>query len=146
MSRAKVVLCAIAILAMSAAAFAAPAPEADTGKAKAKAKAKAPDPALAQVEDVPGLPRVLLIGDSISMGYTPGVRELLKGKANVRHPPENCAATVVGLKRLDVWLGEKKWDVIHFNFGLHDMKYIVDEKGTMGSVEKGKQWVPLAEY
>ena len=139
---ARVVLCVIAILAMSAAVFAAQAHGAEAGKSPAKKV----DPALVQVEDVPGLPRVLLIGDSISMGYTPAVRDLLKGKANVLHPPENCSSTVVGLKRLDAWLGEKKWDVIHFNFGLHDLKYIVDEKGTMGTVENGKQWVPLEEY
>ena len=137
------VFCGLSILALCVAAYAAQTPDADAGKAKAKPKA--PNPALAQVEDVPGLPRVLLIGDSISMGYTPGVRDLLKGKANVLHPPENCSSTIVGLKRLDAWLGEKKWDVIHFNFGLHDLKY-VDEKGTLVAVEKGKQWVPLEEY
>ena len=135
------VFCGPSILALCVAALAAHAPGADAGKAKAKA----PNPALVQVEDVPGLPRVLLIGDSISMGYTPGVRDLLKGKANVHHPPENCSSTVVGLKRLDAWLGEKKWDVIHFNFGLHDLKY-VDEKNTMVAVEKGKQLVPPEEY
>lgn len=83
---------------------------------------------LKQVEDVEGLPRVLLIGDSISMGYTLQVREMLKGKANVHRPPTNCAATIHGLKGLDAWLkvgGEgKKWDVIHFNWGLHDLKYL----------------------
>ena len=137
------VFCGLSVLALCVAAYAAQTPDADAGKAKAKAKA--PNPALAQVEDVPGLPRVLLIGDSISMGYTPAVRELLKGKANVHHPPENCSSTIVGLKRLDAWLGEKKWDVIHFNFGLHDLKY-VDEKGTLVAAEKGKQVAPLEEY
>lgn len=93
--------------------------------APAKGPAKGP---LVQIEDVEGLPRVLLIGDSISMGYTLPVRELLKGKANVHRPPTNCAATIHGLKELDGWLktgGEgKKWDVIHFNWGLHDLKYL----------------------
>ena len=81
-----------------------------------------------QIEDVDGLPRVLLIGDSISIGYTLQVRELLKGKANVHRPPVNCAATIHGLKGLDEWLAiggkDKKWDVIHFNWGLHDLKYM----------------------
>ncbi|MDB2674148.1 SGNH/GDSL hydrolase family protein [Akkermansiaceae bacterium] len=81
-----------------------------------------------QVEDVEGLPRVLLIGDSISIGYTLQVRDLLKGKANVHRPPVNCAATIHGLKGLDKWLAiggeDKKWDVIHFNWGLHDLKYM----------------------
>ncbi|MDD4869169.1 MAG: SGNH/GDSL hydrolase family protein [Kiritimatiellae bacterium] len=102
-------------------------------------------PAFAEVVDDPGLPRVLLIGDSISIGYTPIVRELLKGKVNVHRPPTNCAATIHGLKQLDAWLGNGKWDVIHFNWGLHDLKYM-DEKGTITDVSKGKQQVPVAEY
>ena len=37
---------------------------------KAKQKKAAPNPAFAKTIDTPGLPRVLLIGDSISIGYT----------------------------------------------------------------------------
>ncbi|MCA9134269.1 MAG: FAD-dependent oxidoreductase, partial [Planctomycetales bacterium] len=81
-----------------------------------------PRDALTAIEDQPGLPRVLLIGDSISMGYTLPVRRLLAGKANVHHPPENCGSSGRGLQRLDRWLGAKKWDVIVFNFGIHDAK------------------------
>ncbi|NQU43501.1 hypothetical protein HQ520_09455, partial [bacterium] len=84
------------------------------------------DPALVAIADVPGLPRVLLIGDSISMGYTPAVRDLLKGVANVHRPLANCGSTKVGLRDLDSWLGEGKWDVIHFNFGLHDLRQVFD--------------------
>lgn len=75
-------------------------------------------------QDVPGLPRVLLIGDSISIGYTLPVRELLKGKANVHRIPQNGGATDVGLEKMKSWLGDGSWDVIHFNFGLHDAKYL----------------------
>lgn len=72
------------------------------------------------VADQPGLPRVLLIGDSISRGYTLPVRARLAGRANVHRAPENCGPTANGLKKLAVWLGAGKWDVIHFNFGIHD--------------------------
>jgi lysophospholipase L1-like esterase len=72
------------------------------------------------VGDVPGLPRVLLIGDSVSRGYTQAVRKELNGKANVHRAPENCGPTANGLRKIDVWLGQEKWDVIHFNFGIHD--------------------------
>ncbi len=106
---------------------------------------KKPDPALAAVTDDPKLPRVLLIGDSISMGYTLPVRELLAGKANVYRPPENCGDTARGIKRLDAWLGEQKWDVIHFNFGLHDLKYL-DEKGAYVTPDKGKQVASPEQY
>ena len=74
------------------------------------------------VQDDPKLPRVLLIGDSVSRGYTQAVRKLLAGKANVHRAPENCGPTANGLKKLPIWLGDVKWDVIHFNFGIHDRK------------------------
>jgi len=79
------------------------------------------------VKDDPALPRVLLIGDSISRGYTLAVRAALKGKANVHRAPENCGGTRNGLKKLPVWLGAGKWDVIHFNFGIHDRKVPPEE-------------------
>jgi hypothetical protein len=87
-----------------------------------------PDPAFAPVEDVAGLPRVLLVGDSISIGYTPFVRELLKGKVNVHRIPDNASATINGLAHIDEWLGNGKWDVIHFNWGLHDLKIMEDRR------------------
>jgi len=100
-----------------------------------KATPKARPSCLAPITDQPGLPRVLLIGDSISMGYTLPTRAALKGKANVHRPPENCGPTTRGVQKLDKWLGKGSWDVIHFNFGLHDIKYI-----------EGKHQVPLEEY
>jgi lysophospholipase L1-like esterase len=74
------------------------------------------------VKDDPKLPRALLIGDSISRGYTLAVRHALAGKVNVHRAPENCGGTANGLKKLTIWLGDGKWDVIHFNFGIHDRK------------------------
>lgn len=88
----------------------------------------APHPSLAPVEDAPGLPRVLLIGDSISMGYTVPVRELLKGKANVHRIPQNGGPTKNGVTNIEKWLASGKWDVIHFNWGIHDLKIMPDGK------------------
>ena len=79
------------------------------------------------VADDPNLPRVLLIGDSISRGYTLPTRKVLAGKANVHRAPENCRHTANGLQKLDMWLGTKKWDVIHFNFGIHDRRTPIPE-------------------
>jgi len=93
------------------------------------------NPAFREIQDVPALPRVLLIGDSISIGYTEPVRVELTNKANVHRIPENGAATIVGVKNLDKWLGTLKWDVIHFNFGLHDLR-----------LDDGKHQVPLPDY
>ena len=77
------------------------------------------------VQDDPALPRVLLIGDSISHMYTASVRRLLKGKANVHRAPANCYSTRDGLANMNDWLAapaDKRWDLIHFNFGYHDRK------------------------
>tara|TARA_R110002095_G_scaffold127887_4_gene110827 strand:+ start:1983 stop:2840 length:858 start_codon:yes stop_codon:yes gene_type:complete len=74
------------------------------------------------VADDSKLPRVLLIGDSVSRGYTRSARKALAGKANVHRAPENCGPTATALKKLDIWLGMGNWDVIHFNFGIHDRR------------------------
>ncbi len=87
------------------------------------------------VLDDPALPRVLIIGDSISIGYTPAVRTNLKGKANVHHNEGNASDTKNGVAKLKNWLGDGKWDVIHVNFGLHDIKFA-----------DGKHQVPQADY
>lgn len=79
------------------------------------------------VADDPKLPRVLLIGDSVSRGYTQAARKALKGKANVHRAPANCGPTATGLKKLDVWLGDGNWDLIHFNFGIHDRRTKADD-------------------
>ena len=66
----------------------------------------------------------------------------------MHRPLTNCGPTTKGVKELDKWLGDKPWDVIHFNFGLHDLKYLgprgqnlADPKG-----EGSHQQVPLADY
>ena len=74
------------------------------------------------VQDDPKLPHVLLIGDSVSGGYTLATRKLLTGRANVHKAPENCGPTANGLRKLGVWLAGEKWEAIHFNFGIHDRK------------------------
>ena len=117
----------LGILAVAAvAAFGMFVELAQAQKAKAPAK-KAPKPRpnpMAPIKDVEGLPRVLLIGDSISIGYTLDTRKLLGGKVNVHRIPDNGGPTSRGLAELDNWLGKGKWDVIHFNWGLHDLKYM----------------------
>ncbi len=87
-----------------------------------KAKLAGRETAWDYVEDDPKLPRVLLIGDSISRGYTIPTRKALAGKVNVHRAPANCGPTKQGLEKLDLWLQGGPWDVIHFNFGIHDRK------------------------
>ncbi|MCE9520224.1 MAG: SGNH/GDSL hydrolase family protein [Verrucomicrobia bacterium] len=94
------------------------------------------------------LPNVLILGDSISIAYTVEVREGLAGKANLFRPKDNCGDTHAGLDNLTKWLGSNKWDVIHFNWGLHDLCYRNPKADNQGHRDKvnGKQSVPPADY
>ena len=98
-----------------------------------------------EITAVPNLPEVLLIGDSISMGFTIPTRERLKGRANVHRPPDNCGPTSHGLAQLDEWLGNRKWEVIHFNWGLHDLKY-VDAEGRLTDPHEGGPLTSIDQY
>ncbi|TDU69378.1 acyl-CoA thioesterase-1 [Prosthecobacter fusiformis] len=77
-------------------------------------------------------PRVLILGDSISIGYTPVVQKLLADEMTVLRPmaangrPENCSDTKSGVLNIDRWLqiDGGKWNIIHFNWGLHDLKHM----------------------
>lgn len=74
---------------------------------------------------LPARPNVLVIGDSISIGYTETVRTLLIKKANVWHARtgsnENSGSTVKGLRDIDFWLAQGNWHLVYFNWGLHDI-------------------------
>jgi acyl-CoA thioesterase-1 len=83
----------------------------------------------------PAKKRVLILGDSISIGYTPVVQKKMSADTIVLRPmrgdkPENCSDTVSGTQNIDRWLqiDGGHWDVIHFNWGLHDVKHMSDGK------------------
>ena len=98
--------------------------------------------------DDPKLPRVLIIGDSISIGYTVPVRKILNGKVNVHRIPTNGRYASYGIENLKKWLGDKKWDVIHFNWGLWDLCYRHADSKNQGKRDKvkGKVTASLEEY
>jgi len=90
-----------------------------------------------------GKPRVFIIGDSISLGYTAGVRKNLEGKAVVLRPPVNCQHTGYGLANLKTWLGTGKWDVIHFNWGIWDTHMLDEKGGLLRAPDEAKAAVPM---
>ena len=94
------------------------------------------------------LPKALIIGDSISIGYTKGVMERLKDDISVSRPKANCGSTELGLAQLSNWIEGGPWKVIHFNWGLHDLCYRNPESKQQGNRDKvnGKQSVPLPQY
>jgi hypothetical protein len=102
-----------------------------------------------------GTPKILLIGDSISMGYTPTVSKLLKGKAEVSRIKGNGKHSTYGLQNIRKWIGDTKWDVIHFNWGLWDLCYrreITNNKNKKKKVKtvkdkvNGKLTLTIEEY
>ncbi len=74
------------------------------------------------------LPRVLLIGDSITRDYYPGVEKRLEGKAYVaRLTTSRFDADPVLLQELALVLDNMKFDVIHFNNGMHGWRHSEEE-------------------
>jgi len=70
------------------------------------------------------LPRVLMIGDSITRGYFSGVEKALEGKANcARLTTSRCICDPVFFDELEMVLAQYSFDVIHFNNGLHGWGY-----------------------
>jgi lysophospholipase L1-like esterase len=94
------------------------------------------------------LPKVLIIGDSISIGYTPHVKRLMDGRALVERHAGNAGDTRNGLAKIDAWLGDTSWDVIHFNWGLHDLCYRNPAVKANAGKDKlnGAIAVPPAQY
>lgn len=97
--------------------------------------------------DNPTLPRVLVIGDSISMNYHDSAKTALKGIANYHRNYGNSFASRHGVLNSELWLGnfhEKgfHWDVIQFNHGLHDLKQTYQKE----SDSFGAYATPIAEY
>lgn len=87
------------------------------------------------VHPVRKIPNVLLYGDSISIGYTPAVRASLEGQATVFRLYRNGGSSQQFIPNMDTMKetmfqphlrgGWKfKWDLVHFNVGLHDLKYL----------------------
>ncbi|MDE3742680.1 SGNH/GDSL hydrolase family protein [Maribacter polysaccharolyticus] len=81
-------------------------------------------------------PKILIIGDSISNGYTPFVKEELKDIAEVHHNPGNAKHTENGLKHIESWLAAGDWDIIHFNWGLWDLCYRHPDSKVQGNRDK----------
>lgn len=80
---------------------------------------------------------VILIGDSIRIGYQPTVAQLLGELAHLWAPGENGGTSRNVLAHLDEWVLSRDPDVLHLNCGLHDLKTEFDAT---------TQAVPLDEY
>lgn len=72
---------------------------------------------------MPSKPSAILIGDSICMGYRALVQQRLLGKVNILGIPGNGGDSTQILGNLDEWMINRGADLIHFNCGLHDLKF-----------------------
>lgn len=63
--------------------------------------------------------KVVLIGDSIRMGYQPLVAKKCN-EAEVWGPTENCRHSLLALDHFQEWVVDQNPDVVHVNFGIHD--------------------------
>jgi len=83
---------------------------------------------------------VLLIGDSIRLGYQDRVRELLGDDVQVFSPNENCRYTKFTLWGMFSWMqgwGNPHIDVIHWNTGCWDLHRCTAD---------GEIFTPIDEY
>ena len=68
--------------------------------------------------------KIVLLGDSIRMGYDKYVKEALSDVAEVYYPSENCRFSIHLLRFAHEWKGKGEWpddvDLVHWNAGLWD--------------------------
>ena len=83
---------------------------------------------------------VLLIGDSIRLGYQNRVAEILGDDVRIYAPEENCRYTKYALWGMYSWMeqwGHPEMDVIHWNTGIWDLHRCTAD---------GELFTPLEEY
>ena len=79
------------------------------------------------------LPQLLVVGDSISLGYAPQLFAALEGVYEGQHDPVNAGNAAKGALCASTWVGDGSsngtsghatpWDLVIFNFGLHSLDY-----------------------
>lgn len=88
--------------------------------------------------------KILLIGDSIRMGYDKYVQMALEGSAEVYYPKENCRFSPYVLRNLHTWLEKSGFgedtDCLHWNVGLWDCLNLFDD-GPMVPLEIYEQYI-----
>jgi len=81
--------------------------------------------------------KVLLLGDSIRMGYEPLVRENLQGLAEVVAPEENGRFAKYTLWGVNLWIRDLgKPDIVHWNNGLWDLHHEAPMVEALTSLEE----------
>lgn len=98
--------------------------------------------------DKSDLPRVVLVGDSIVRGCYAGVEQNLRGKAYVaRITTSKAVGDPALLEQLRTFLREIRFDVVHFNIGMHGWSYTEEEyrKGLPDLLSAIRRGAPSAK-
>lgn len=83
--------------------------------------------------------KILLIGDSIRMGYDKYIKNIFEDTAEVYYPDENCRFSTYVLRSLEYWRDQLDCgddiDLIHWNAGLWDDLRMLDGEPLVGLEE-----------
>jgi len=92
--------------------------------------------------------KILIIGDSISLGYTPFVKNILTEKTIVSHNKGNAQHSGYGLENIESWIQKEDYDIIQFNWGLWDLCFRHPDSKVQGNRDKinGTITFSLEEY
>ena len=86
--------------------------------------------------------KVLLIGDSIRLGYDKYVKDALSGVAEVYYPNDSARFSQYTLRYLSDWKSENGWgsdiDLVHWNTGLWDVLEMYGEEPISNPVQYGE--------
>ncbi|MDF7824846.1 hypothetical protein P4B35_12545 [Pontiellaceae bacterium B12227] len=89
----------------------------------------------------PNRPRILIVGDSIVGGYYGATRNLFAGEAIVYSGGTTYNEAKPDWKKIvDEYMekgGERGWDIIQFNWGLHAMKHVDEDNKTLDADQPG---------
>jgi lysophospholipase L1-like esterase len=91
-------------------------------------------------QNVEGLPKVVLIGDSIRIGYQSFVIRELDGIAEVWAPAENGRTTDNLIYHLHQWIKKQNPDLLHINAGLHDIRTLAYDLGPGNTIVKPEHY------
>ena len=76
--------------------------------------------------------KIVLLGDSIRMGYDKYVKMALDGVAEVYYPKDNCRFTQYVLRYIHAWVEESGFgedtDLVHWNVGLWDVAQVLGDE------------------
>ena len=89
--------------------------------------------------------KIVLIGDSIRMGYDKYVKTALEGVAEVYYPEENCRFAEYVLRYAHEWKSVGQWpddvDLVHWNAGLWDVLELYEDE-PLSTIEYYSHVIP----